>query len=83
VLSLAFSPNGEILASGSANPDLNLWNVSDGSLLKTLDHFSGSGVYCLDFSSNDQLLASGTDAGYFADSSEGTVFLWKIPIIGK
>ena len=34
VFSLAFSPNGEYLASGSN--DLTMWSVSSGELIKTL-----------------------------------------------
>lgn len=40
VYSVAFSPNGEWLASGSDDHCLHIWNVKDGSLVKT---FTGSG----------------------------------------
>ncbi len=40
VYSVAFSPNGEYLASGSFDRDLHIWSVKDGSLLKT---FHGQG----------------------------------------
>jgi WD40 repeat protein len=36
VTSLAFSPDGRTLASGSADQHLKLWDVKSGSLLKTL-----------------------------------------------
>ena len=40
VYSVAFSPNGEWLASGSDDHCLHIWNVKDGSLAKT---YAGSG----------------------------------------
>eukprot|EP00656_Telonema_subtile_P007066 TRINITY_DN13306_c0_g1_i3.p1 TRINITY_DN13306_c0_g1~~TRINITY_DN13306_c0_g1_i3.p1 ORF type:complete len:502 (-),score=109.92 TRINITY_DN13306_c0_g1_i3:37-1542(-) len=40
VYSVAFSPNGEWLASGSDDHCLHIWNVKDGSLVKT---FAGTG----------------------------------------
>jgi WD40 repeat protein len=33
---VAFSPDGAILASGALDGAINLWQVSDGKLLKTL-----------------------------------------------
>eukprot|EP01114_Cavostelium_apophysatum_P015750 TRINITY_DN4359_c0_g1_i1.p1 TRINITY_DN4359_c0_g1~~TRINITY_DN4359_c0_g1_i1.p1 ORF type:complete len:473 (+),score=84.69 TRINITY_DN4359_c0_g1_i1:179-1597(+) len=40
VYSVAFSPNGEFLASGSFDRCLHIWSVKDGSLVKT---YKGSG----------------------------------------
>ena len=40
VYSVAFSPNGEYLASGSFDRCLHIWSVRDGSLVKT---YRGSG----------------------------------------
>ena len=36
VTSLAFSPDGSILASGSGNASVVLWNVSNGQLNRVL-----------------------------------------------
>jgi transducin (beta)-like 1 len=40
VYSVAFSPNGEYIASGSFDKNLHIWAVKDGSLVKT---FKGDG----------------------------------------
>ncbi len=36
VCSVAFSPDGQILASGSQDQSVRLWNVATGQYLKTL-----------------------------------------------
>ena len=40
VYSVAFSPDGKYMASGSFDRTVNIWSVKDGELLKT---FTGSG----------------------------------------
>ena len=43
VYSVAFSPNGRFVATGSFDRNLNVWSVDDGSLVKT---FHGqAGIY--------------------------------------
>lgn len=55
--SLAFSPDGRMLASGSQASRLRLWDLETGGLLRTLD-----GAHAA-FSPDGRLLASGTAAG--------------------
>ncbi|MGD1716469.1 serine/threonine protein kinase, partial [Dapis sp. BLCC M172] len=58
VYCLAFSLDGQLLASGSDDSTIKLWHPYTRELLHTLKGRSGS-VYCLAFSLDGQLLASG------------------------
>jgi Tol biopolymer transport system component len=65
---LVFSPNGQILASG-VNDNVNLWQVSDGALLHTLQGH-GDTILNIAFSSDGQTLSSVSD--------DGTVYSWSV-----
>ncbi|MEE3719401.1 NB-ARC domain-containing protein [Tumidithrix elongata RA019] len=68
LVSLAFSPDGRLLASGDVDGEICLW-LADGQQLLTLQGHPGW-VWSLAFSSDDLLLGSG--------SSDGSVRLWNI-----
>lgn len=59
VISVAFSPDGSLLASGSNDNTVNLWQVSDGSLVRTLKSPSGR-VTTVFFSPDGLALFSGS-----------------------
>ena len=69
IQSLAFSPDGKILASGSQDKTINLWNAEKGTLIKT---FTGhmSWVNNVIFAPEGKLLASA--------SIDGTIKLWDV-----
>ncbi len=69
VLSVAFSPDGQTLASGSWDNTIKLWRVDDGQLLRTLEGHA-DGVTSVAFSPDGQILASG--------SSDDTIKLWRV-----
>jgi len=62
VLSLAFSPDGTLLAAGggeaSRTGELMLWNTADGTLARQFTDAHSDTVYGLEFSADGRLLAS-------------------------
>ena len=60
VTSLAFSPEGKTLASGSVDRSIKLWDVASGRELRSLGGH-GSWVISVAFSPDGRTLASGSD----------------------
>jgi WD40 repeat protein len=65
---VAFSPDGQILATSSVDSTVKLWRVGDGKLLRTLQH--PEGVTSIAFSPDGQQLVSG--------SYDSKVRLWRM-----
>src|SRR5579862_369913 len=59
--SVAFNPNGQLLASGLGRGTVNVWDAASGKLFRTLEH--GGDINVVAFSSDGRLLASGNDHG--------------------
>jgi WD40 repeat protein len=70
VCDVAYSPDGTILATASADSTIKLWDSASGKELRTLRGHHQP-VLCLAFSSSGKFLASG--------SLDQTVWLWSIP----
>lgn len=69
VTSVAFAPDGSIVASGSKDHTVKLWHVADGTLLTTL-HGHTDAVTGIAFIPDGTLLISGAE--------DGTIRLWSV-----
>ena len=69
VNTVAISSGGQLIASGSNDKTIRLWDVTTGSHKSTLEGHSDS-VVAVTFSPDGRLIASG--------SNDGTVRLWDV-----
>ncbi|KAJ3558899.1 hypothetical protein NM688_g651 [Phlebia brevispora] len=67
--SLAFSPDGDRLLSGSTSSTLCLWDTSYQAREKTPSGYSSVAATCMTFSGDGALIATG--------SEKGTVMIWE------
>ncbi|KAF3763158.1 hypothetical protein M406DRAFT_84049 [Cryphonectria parasitica EP155] len=68
VSSIAFSPDGQHIASGSDDRTIKIWNAESGACISTLEGHS-DWVRCIAFSPDGQHIASGSD--------DGTIKIWN------
>jgi len=73
IFSIAFSPDGALLASGTADNAIGLWDVASGELLSINTSHAGS-IFQVSFSPDGTLLASA--------SRDQTIRLWD-PVDGR
>ncbi|MDH5508313.1 MAG: hypothetical protein OEZ02_13905, partial [Anaerolineae bacterium] len=71
IMDIAFTPDGQILASASQDKTVRLWRVADGSLLRSLDGHPGI-VFGVAISPDGKTLAAATrDAVWVWDINSG------------
>ncbi|MGJ3245536.1 MAG: BTAD domain-containing putative transcriptional regulator [Elainellaceae cyanobacterium] len=69
VLAVAFSPSGQLLATGDNRGQVQVWRVADGQLLLTLADIP-TNIYSVVWSPDGEILASG--------SGDHTIKLWPV-----
>jgi WD40 repeat protein len=69
ILSVAFSPHGDLLAAGTATGEIRLWHAASGLPLRTLRGHP-DWVWSVAFSPDGRTLASGSD--------DQTIRLWQV-----
>jgi len=70
VRSLAFSSDGRLLASGSNDHTVKLWDVQTGGIIKTFSGHTNDWFLSVSISADCTRIASGSD--------KGTAYLWDI-----
>jgi WD40 repeat protein len=72
ILCVAFDPRGGIIASGSYDNTIKLWNTATGELLLSLKH--DSAITAVTFDSDGRIVVSGGNDGTIGrDRMEGMV----------
>jgi WD40 repeat protein len=74
IMSLAFSPNGKLIATGGYDRVIHLWDSNTGKRVRTLAGHPGI-VTCVAFSPDSKTLASGS---YAARLSDFSLILWDV-----
>ncbi|MCD4656879.1 MAG: WD40 repeat domain-containing protein [Planctomycetes bacterium] len=78
VWSVSFSPDGKIIASGSYDDTIKLWDVSSGKCVSTLEGHSGD-VFSVNFSADGKFIASASSES----KKPGIINLWDVSDIAK
>ena len=68
-MTLTLLSNGSLVASGSEDGTIKIWNIDTNCLVKTLYGHTNK-VRCLEVLENDNYLASGSD--------DTTILIWNI-----
>ncbi len=80
LVSIAFSPDGTLLASGAYNGEILLWNLATRQPANKLSTDQSDGLFSVAFSPDGKLLASGgcAELDERATCHRGGIYLWDV-----
>jgi WD40 repeat protein len=73
IYAIAFSPDGQLIASAASHGQVRLWNAATGQRVQSLDDPDGSVKQCVAFSPDGKLLT--THKGY---TGKGDAAIWDV-----
>ena len=77
ITSIAFTPDGKILASGGDDKTVKLWDTTTGQQIEQFDENTGY-ITALAFSRDGETLAAGSNASDSVFDKASNVTLWKV-----
>ncbi len=72
LVSFNFSPDGQLMASGHNDRRIRIWQVTDGTLVRTIENETPGAVWSVAFSPDSQQIASAIT------NENGLIYLWQV-----
>lgn len=77
VESICFSPDGRVLASGSLDGTIRIWDVAEGKQIECIEGLGGDQVECVAFSPDGRWLLSAGRSSVIVRRTDGFTTAWQ------